>query len=655
MRFSHGRYIVGAMRPSTRLTFAASILAFASACGTTAMNHGDATTDGSDATRDGADAASADTVGIDATDTSSSIDADPGTDVTSSMDADMDAGVDVARDVFVPDAALPDGGWRSRYFPANWQPVHAGGAPDSQGRFLPDFSYAGYHRGEQHPPYGRAAVTQTVDVALGNGTTDATAGIQARVNAACSAGGGVVRIPAGTYRVRLPTATATEAIRIACSHVVLRGDGPTRTRILFDDATRARSKSVIAVRSSGAIVDGTGTTTYRLTADLTLPTQTLTLASTTGLSAGAWVMVRNDVTDGFRAEHRMDPATSGQAALWLPTNGFKGIFYPRRITRVSGNTVELDEPIQYPLRTRDNARVYALTQINEEVGIESLGIGMVENRSSPITEPGSDDDYQSTNTQLAGYQVHDARGITMDRVHDAWIYDVDTFQPAGNTSGAHVLSHGIFFAQGSFRVTVENCDFGRAQYRGGGGNGYIFHIQGNDTLMLSSTSTNARHGFTFNQASTGNALVRLTGTHSRLADDSHRFLANANLFDSVRLDGDWMQCVNRGTTSGGAGFTGTRQVWWNTVAVTSPPNRMGCVVETAQWGDGYAIGSRGEGGAMAHLCPTSFTNSGWAALDQGAPADFIEGEGRGATLYPQSLYDAQRALRCARDGIACDP
>ncbi len=576
-----------------------------------------------------------------------------GTDATHETDApgDIDAAADAPAETSIVDAGLPDGAWRSVLFPADWRPAHAGGMPDARGRILPDFSYAGYHRGERHPPFGTGTVVATVDSALGDGVQDATSAIQSAITTACGLGGGVVRLLRGLYRVRLPSDTASEAIRIGCSGVVLRGDGPDATRVLYDDPRRARSKSVIAIRGSGAFVDGSSTMTYALASDAMLPTQTLELVSTTGLAAGAWVVVRNDVTDAFRAEHRMDAASSGEPGLW-PIGSFRGIFYPRRIVRVDGTRITLDEPTHYPLLTRDRARAYVLVGFVEESGIESLAIGMVENRTSPISEPGSDDEYTVAGT--TAYEVHDARGVTLDRVHDAWLYDVDTFLPAGNASGAHVLSHGIFFAQASFRITVEGCDFGRPQYRGGGGNGYLFHLQGNDALITQSTSTLARHGFTTNQAVTGNVVLRVAARQSRFADDSHRFLAHANLYDNMRLEGDWLQSVNRGTTSSGAGFTGTRNVFWNTIVAANHASARGCAVESAQWGDGYLIGSRAEGTAMARLCPTSFSNNYWSSIDQGAPTDFVEGESEGATLFPESLYEAQRALRCARDGIVCD-
>ena len=39
-------------------------------------------------------------------------------------------------------------GWRSALYPSGWTP----GSTDAEGRGLPDFSYAGYHRGEDPLP-----------------------------------------------------------------------------------------------------------------------------------------------------------------------------------------------------------------------------------------------------------------------------------------------------------------------------------------------------------------------------------------------------------------------------------------------------------------------------------------------------------------------
>jgi hypothetical protein len=562
---------------------------------------------------------------------------------------------DTARDAgpLDVDAADPAGSWRSAFFPRGWVPVHAGGSPDAQGRFLPDFSYAGWHFGEQRPPVGAALGTvHEVDGALGDGSTEATAGIQAAIDATCSGGGGIVHLPAGTFLVRVP-AGATTVLSVGCSHLVLRGEGPSTTRILFDDPHRARGVAVIGVRGPGSIYDSASTTTWMLAEDLPVETRTFTLASDPGFAVGDTLVVRNDDTDGFRAEHRMDDATSGEVGLWpFGSGGFRGIFYVRTVTGISGREITVDAPLRYPLRTRDLARVYRAPTLLTDVGLEAFSIGMTENLTTiGGAEDTHDDDYTVMGT--TGYEVHSSSAITLDRVRDAWIWDVDSFAPAGNTTGAHVLSNGIVLSTGATRVTLSQCDFGRAQYRGGGGNGYLFQLLGNDTLLRDDTATNARHGFIINYASSGNVFRDDAIHSSRLTDDSHRFLAHANLYDRMVLDVAWMSAVNRGTTSTGAGFTATQHVFWGTQMDAIHPTARGCAIESAQFGWGYLIGSSGVTGAMPMLCPMSFTNSYWASLDPGDPTDVVEGEGMAATLFPHSLHQAMLDLRCARDGIDC--
>lgn len=552
----------------------------------------------------------------------------------------------------------PEGTWRSTLYPRGWLPLEEGGSADAEGRFLQDYSYAGYRQGVVRPPYGAGSPAVTIDAGLGNGTTDATSAIQGAIDATCSAGGGVVFLPAGTYRVRLPSDGATEALRIRCSHLVLRGAGPAETRILFDDALRARQKSVIAFSSpqgGGVWSPRAGATAKALTASVVAPTLTVDVADVDGLEVGDWVTVRNDNTDAFRAAHRMDAASTGAGDFW-PSNTFRGLFYTRRIVALSGTRVTLDAPIRYPLETRDGARLFEIGTFIEESGIESLAIGMVQNSTSSLTSGGEashDNEYNTSGT--TPYQVHASTAVNLSQIHDGWLYDVDTFQPAQNTaSGAHVLANGIYISPNAFRITIEKCDFGRPQYRGGGGNGYLFHIQGNDNLFVDATTTAARHGYIFNQAVSGNVFLRGRTTSSRLSDDSHRFLAHANLHDGLELDGAYLQAVNRGTTSTGAGFTSTEHVFWNTHVLRNHNAADGCAVESAQFGFGYLIGSRAGEGATAGLCPESFSNNYWASLDAGAPPDFVEGEEQGATLWPTSLYEHQRERRCVRQSLDCE-
>lgn len=559
-----------------------------------------------------------------------------------------------------PDPAGPTGSgvWRSKLYPKDWKPVHAGGQRNAQGQALPDFSYAGYRLGAVAPPVGQRPVVATVPSDLGDGKKDATTGIQQAIDAACAKGGGAVLVPAGTYRVTMP-AGKTTALEIGgtCSNVTLRGVGPKDSRILFDDPTDVRAKSVLRVGSSTSIWDTETTPTKALAKDALETTRKLTLKDVDGLAAGQLIAVRNVNTPAFRADHRMDEATSKLPDLW-PASSFLGLFYPRRIVAIDGNEITVDVPTQYALKTRDAARVYALPASIEEVGVEGLSIGMVASKAKETgsSEADSDQDYEVDGT--LGYAVHASQLVNFSNVHDSWMHDVETFVPTGNPAGIGLLSVGINIGRGAFRVTFDQVDIGQPQYRGGGGNGYAFQIAGHDNLIIRSSTYGARHGITTAYPVSGNVFSRMKLRKGRLSTDTHRFLAHANLFEQMELESTWLQSVNRGITSGGAGHTGTRIVFWNTKVLEDHPAAKGCAIESAQLADGYLIGSQKIGtgtGVGLKLCPDSFTNASWAKADGGAPVDFVEGEGKSALLDPPSLFEAQRIDRANRDGLPCPP
>ena len=230
----------------------------------------------------------------------------------------------------------------------------------------------------------------------------------------------------------------------------------------------------------------------------------------------------------------------------------QGLLYPRRVVSVDAvaNTLTLDAPTRYTVLRRDNARVFRPAGYLDEVGLEDLAFGMREHPTSASGTPGplgdsADDGYTMAGT--AAYAVHGSVGVRVDATRDAWLYRVETYSPAGNTSRAHVLSSAMFLTAGTHRVTVEACRFGRAQYRGGGGNGYLFWVEGDDNLLVDDSASDGRHNFiTAHIASSGNVFLRARSTNGRYSDDSHRLLSQANLYDSVTLDGAWLQAVKIG-------------------------------------------------------------------------------------------------------------
>ncbi|OBZ14945.1 hypothetical protein A8L34_13775 [Bacillus sp. FJAT-27264] len=114
----------------------------------------------------------------------------------------------------------------------------------------------------------------------------------------------------------------------------------------------------------------------------------------------------------------------------------------------------------------------------------------------------------------------------------------------------------------------------------------------------------------------------------------------ANLFDSMTMNGDYLEAVYRPYGTIQHGWTTTQSVFWNTTG-NSYLSGQSVIVKSKQFGNGYVIGTRGAANAVEYLVP---------ANDASAPQDFVEGIGTSADLVPQSLYLDQKAKRLSNEG-----
>ena len=429
------------------------------------------------------------------------------------------------------------------------------------------------------------------------------------------AGGGIVYLPAGTYRLKWP-AEGSYCLRIRHSNLVLRGDGREKSR-LFLDETESRHKTVLMVQPENGAWWFPKSEGTAVTADLPMPTRRIPVASTAGFAVGDLVAVRTDLTEEWIAD-------VGMTGKWKPTSNLRGVTYVRRITSVDepAKSLEIDTPTRYWMKTRDNLRVYKLAgRVIRETGLEGFSIGM---RQSPLQGFG-DNDYTVQGT--AGYAVHASAAIQMLYCEDSWGRDIGTFLPDGNDARVHIHSHGIRLHY-SRQVTLTNCDFRHAQYHGGGGNGYLYTFSGNDCLIRDSYAENGRHNYDFqNMWCSGNVLWRSTSKDGSLPSDFHMYLSQANLLDNVTCDGDFLECRYRPYAGPMHGESGTHNVFWNTHGVAYA-NKKPFIVYSKQHGPGYVIGTRGPASAV-------YTDTD----------DFLELIGQGDVLEPQSLWVDQLERR----------
>lgn len=522
-------------------------------------------------------------------------------------------------------AAAP---WRSSLYPENWTRDFA----DAQGRFLHDFSHAGYHQGERPVPDIAGPLidaTRAPYSADATGKADSTAAIQRALDEAGRRGGGVVFLPPGTYRV-LPPEGENAALRLRDPGVVLRGAGAERT-FIFNDSHLMREKRVIAVAPRAAVswnADGKPVSGARIREDLALPTTRIPLDDVSGFGVGDLVVARNDLTQTFIDRIGMNGKwTPGQSAN-------RTLAYCRRIVSVDtiDNVVTVDIPLRGFLHVEDNAQLIKVSgAMLTEVGLEDFSIGM---KQHPGTELAEEDYRQAGN---AAHDLHAASAIHLSFVENAWVRRVRSYAPAGNSPTVHLASNGVKLWR-SRLVTVSDCDFRFPQYKGGGGNGYLYTHNGQDNLVRDCHAEGARHNYDFGtMVASGNVILDCVAKDGRLASDFHMFLSLANLLDNVACDGDFLEARAFRPWGGNSvhGVTTTQSVFWNTKGLRYSKERA-VLVYSHQFGEGYVIGTSG---------PAAKVDS----------SDFVEGEGRGESIVPRSLYLDQLARRLPAAKSAARP
>ena len=539
-----------------------------------------------------------------------STDAPTSTGAPSGSETGSETGSDTGSETGVAPDLPGEAGWRSVLYPEDWTPAFTG----EQGRFLHDFSYAGYHNGEG--PLAADLPADTIDVVADHGAdpsgaSDATAAFQAAIDAASAAGGAVIEVPAGLYRV-------DGQLTVQASRVVLRGVGSADSKLWFTAFAGMSFKSHVNFAGALQLSDEAP-----LTADGEARAHTLQVADAAAYQVGDDVAVGWVVTPEFVAEHAMD-------GTWKVFNDQWQVFFWRTVTGVEGDTLTLDVPLRYPARLRDQASVRRVDGYLREVGVEGLGVA---------NAVGWDD----------AWAQDQVRVLSLRGVKDAWVRDVASFvspgAPArGLGAGRHLQSSGIEVLQAK-RVTISDSSLGHAQHRGDGGNGYLFEVsQSSEVLLRDCLGEAGRHNFIQNWGfgATGIVWLRIhskDGVSVALKDldlgltglsEFHHSLATANLIDDSVLDDGW-GAVNRNTYSSGAGHSATESALWN-------PRGAG-VIRSRQYGHGYVIGPDPN-----LSLETSLGDPGAAGT---APEDFVERappDARGP-LVPASLYEDQLARR----------
>ena len=535
-----------------------------------------------------------------------SCDGDPPVD-----DDDIIAGDDDDSSVDDDDSGSSGSTWRSALYPADWQP----GLTDGEGRYLHDFGYAGYHRGEQPLPDLPEPIVDVTDLGADpTGATDSNAAIQAAIDSLTD--GGTVWLPEGSYR-------CDDVLRVTTSGVVLAGEGADRTQLWFTRYEGLENGNQLAF--SGSVTQGSD---LLLAADGESLDHRVLVEDASSLAAGDEVALGWIISEEFVDEH-------GMTDWWEQFNGLWRPMFRREVeavdTSVTPHEVWLDVPLRYTAKQRDGASLRAEEGYLRECGLQDMAISTVV-------------DWAGAWTTVRSHAVR------LQSVADCWVSGVESFESPNSSDdrGRHLLNGGVVVAD-SKRVTIADCHLGHAQNRGSGGCGYLFEIgRSSEVLVQDCSGTAGRHNFIQNWdfGTTGCVWLRTESSEGWAAStdseligsvglsEYHHSLAMANLVDDSVADDGWA-AINRYFWSSGAGITSTEGVFWNLRGEGS--------LDSYNYGWGYVIGTDGLDVAV-EIDDSEILHPGIGT----EPEDWAEGLGEGAGLVPRSLYEDQLARRLSR-------
>lgn len=394
---------------------------------------------------------------------------------------------------------------------------------------LDDFSYVGYYRGE------RTLANVSCNVVTFSGSGDITSLVQKAVNQVGAAGGGIVRIPSGTFSI-------SSSIAIPYSNVSIEGAGSAQTFINVPS-----SYQPVEIRYEGLFTFGKSLGGYNQGWIYAGPVigavvnavqrgdQYVDVATTGSARVGDWVVLQQYFWPALAvANSRATDAWPGNSSDW-----HFSFSYLRQITSISGTRVFLDAPIPWTLDPANSPVSLRFTdgKMKENVGLKGLTIQFANNVNATTGRP-------------------EGAAAYFEGVRNGWVYDVKV---------TNIPRFG-FYSQISARLSFTKDSVSGAQDLSGDGYGYGFHVYGSQNVLIkNSQASNTRHNFTSQRALTSMLVYSgSTSSNSTMPDDTHHSFEQAILWDMhTQKSGSALSGLDRGDSSVGAYETLASGVVWN--------------------------------------------------------------------------------------------
>lgn len=243
------------------------------------------------------------------------------------------------------------------------------------GALLPDFSYAGYHRGEKSiPDINHYKIFNVMDYgALPNDNISDREAIQAAIDAANRNGSGIVFFPNGRFIVN-DDSTAQLGIISRGSNIILRGSGSGEggTELFMekplkpenpDQMWTGRPMFIMTTCGADEMVD-------QVVASASIGDFKLKLRSKGNLNAGDWIALKMQNNDADLIAQELAPYQIDSTWKHLRDKGV-GVCVYHQVLHIEENTIHLHTPIAYNVDPYYGWTVYRYSQA-DEVGVEDI-------------------------------------------------------------------------------------------------------------------------------------------------------------------------------------------------------------------------------------------------------------------------------------------
>ncbi len=399
---------------------------------------------------------------------------------------------------------------------------------------LPDFSFAGYHRGEA--PLPSPAVTHNVRDfgAMGDGEHDDST---AFLRALAEVSSGVILVPEGRYVI-------TEMLIIDKPNLVLRGEGPGKSVLYFPTTLNE------ILPNWGATTSGQRTSNYSWSGGFVSIRGDYQRAPLTEIRESAkrgekviHVADASMLTVGQEIELRLQDDAENSLANNLYSGdprismeklrGGTHASLVTRITAISGNAVTFDRPLRFDVEARWKPTVNRFAPTVTESGIEALRFDF------PNTP------YQGHFTEL-GYNAFAISQAAHCWVRSVHIHNADS---GGFISGIFNTVDGVVYTSERKRDMLRDSTGHHGLTNGGDDN--VFRNFDIRTKFI--------HDLTVSRSG-GN--VHCNGCGEDLALDHHRHSPYENLFTNIDagLGTRVWQCGGGADLGANCGARGT---FWN--------------------------------------------------------------------------------------------